>query len=374
MNSPYGGKLINKLVHKVSEHYKNKKSIVISKENELDFYNISDGTFSPLEGFMGKKEFINVLNDNRLLNGSIWTVPIVLDITEEQYDFIKREDVVGLKILSGKIIGYIEVEDIYKHDKNLHIKKLFGTNSRKHPGVSFIYSDRGNLLIHGNIMSITKTCCNPREIRKVFKKKSWRTICGFQTRNIPHRAHEYLQRLAMEYVDGVFIQPIEGWKKPGDFSINSIKKCYRALIKNYYPSNRVYFSTLKTAMRYAGPKEAIFHSIIRKNFGCTHFVIGRDHAGVGEFYKKYEAHELVEKYDEELGIVLLKYAGPFYSKFGDIIATERTYRYRPNDIVEISGTLIREIIRKGGKPSEKILRPEVFEVLTELKENNKLFY
>ena len=373
MNSPYGGKLVNRFSPLAKQVYTNKKHIVISRENELDFYNISDGTFSPLKGFMREKEFISVLNEDRLLNKKVWTVPIVLDITKTQYDFIKMEDIVVLKNHAGKIIGYIEIEDIYKHDKNFHINKLFGTDSRKHPGGNFVHS-RGEFLIHGKIVSVVKTCHNPREIRNVFKRKKWKTICGFQTRNVPHRAHEYLQRLAMEHVDGVFIQPIEGWKKPGDFTIESVKKCYRVLIKNYYPATRVYFNTLKTAMRYAGPREAIFHAIIRKNFGCTHFIVGRDHAGVGNFYKNYEAHKLAEKYEKELGITIFQYAGPFYSKYGDIIATERSYRHKPNDVVEISGTLIREIIKKGKRPSEKILRPEIFDILMQLKKDHRLFY
>ncbi|HDM23022.1 MAG TPA: sulfate adenylyltransferase, partial [Methanomicrobia archaeon] len=284
MNEPHGGKLIYSVLSerersKIMEQEDEFQKIVINDELVKDVKNIGFGIYSPLKGFLNEEEFESVIDCMRLPNGVAWSIPIVLDTDEDV------EDEILLISKEGKVIALMNVTDIYGYNKEYFVENVFRTKDKNHPGVSDIYNMKKKL-IGGEIKLIDTEKepfynynLDPKETRILFRELGWETIVAFQTRNPPHRGHEYLQKCALEIVDGLFINPVVGKKKPGDFKDEVILKSYEILIENYFPKNRVIMSILPTKMRYAGPREAIFHAIVRKNFGCTHFIVGRDHAG-----------------------------------------------------------------------------------------------
>jgi len=258
----------------------------------------------------------------------------------------------------------MDVRDTYSPDKRKAAKHIFGTLSKNHPGVAKFLS-AGDTFLGGDIWLVRKNSypfhgfnLTPSQVRAMVRLKKWDTIAGFQTRNIPHRAHEFLQKIGLSLVDGILIHPIIGWKKKGDFNPEVIIKSYQILIRHYYPKDKVIFSGLATAMRYAGPLEAVFHAIIRKNFGCTHFIVGRDHAGVGGFYDKYAAHRIFDKFPD-LGIVPLLLNGPYYCKRCMSVVSDKICPHQGKHDIEISGTLIRDMIKKHKRIPEYYLRKEI---------------
>jgi sulfate adenylyltransferase len=336
--------------------------ININSEILQDIINIHTGLFYPLDGFMDSKDYRSVVDDMKLGSGEIWTIPITLDIEKPT-----TKDVLEL-FYKQKKVAIIEVEDIYKI-KDEDIKKIYGTTDINHPGVKKELS-RYKYRVGGKVTlldeSLAKDALNPTKTKEYFKQMGWKTIAGFQTRNIPHRAHEYLHRLALEFCDALFINPLVGWKKQGDFSEEAVESGYKALIDNYYTNLNIYFDTLKTPMRYAGPKEAIFHAIIRKNLGCTHFIIGRDHAGVGEYYGKYEAQELAKKLQPDLDIKILTFKEPYHCNICDQIVSENCCGH--TDIEKISGTQVRNMLNNGIIPSKNMIRDEVAKNIIKLKQ------
>jgi len=335
----------------------------INEEILQDIINISTGLFAPLDGFMDSKDYRSVVDDMCLANGTVWTIPITLDS-----NYMVKDDIIEL-VYNSEIVASIEVEDIYKV-KDEDIKKIYGTTNIKHPGVKKEIN-RGRYRIGGKVTLIKKelikNSLDPQKTKHYFKEQGWNTIAGFQTRNIPHRAHEYLHRLALEFCDALFINPLVGWKKKGDFSEDAVEIGYKALIDNYYTNLNIYFDTLKTPMRYAGPKEAIFHAIIRKNLGCTHFIIGRDHAGVGEYYSKYEAQELALKLQDKLDIKILTFKEPFFCSKCDQIVSENCCGHK--NITKISGTKVRKMLSDGTIPPKEFIRDDVAKKIINLKEN-----
>ena len=336
--------------------------IKIDNETLQDLINIESGLFAPLNGFMDSKDYKSVVNDMHLYNGSVWTIPITLEINN--INEIKN-DKLDL-VYDGKKVGEIEVEDVYKIEEK-DILKVFKTLDANHPGVKKELS-RSKFRVGGKIKltdnTLLKNELNPAKTKKLFSKH--KSIVGFQTRNIPHRAHEYLHRLGLEFCEALFINPLVGWKKKGDFSEKAVIAGYKALIENYYSNLNVYFDLLKTHMRYAGPREAIFHAIIRKNLGCTHFIIGRDHAGVGNYYGKYEAHELAKTLQKDLDIILLLFKEPFYCPKCEQIVSENCCGH--GEIERISGTKIRKMLQEKQIPPQKYLRKEVAEAILKLDE------
>jgi len=336
--------------------------IHITEETLQDLINIEVGLFAPLKGFMDSKDYKSVVDDMKLSDGTVFTIPITLEIDDINLIKKDKEDL----IYKGKKIGEIEIEDIYKVEEK-DILKVYKTLDPNHPGVKKELS-RSKYRVGGKTKVIDKTllknALNPNETKKIFSK--YTTITGFQTRNIPHRAHEYLHRLALEFTDALFINPLVGWKKKGDFSEKAVEIGYKALIDNYYKGLNVYFKTLKTPMRYAGPREAIFHAIIRKNLGCTHFIIGRDHAGVGNYYGKYEAQELAKELQKDLDITILTFKEPFYCPKCDMIVSENCCKHE--NVEKISGTKIRQMLSSGIIPPSKYLRKEVAEAVINLGE------
>ncbi len=369
MIAPHGGKLVERLdfSDRAREEAMELPRLSITLDEARDLGNIAHGVFSPLEGYMAREDFEDVLEEGRLANDLPWTIPIVKDVDEKDVEMLLREDEVSL-FYGDMPIATLKVEEIYPYDRKEYAQRVFGTTSIEHPGVANLMNKKEHL-VGGKITLVNDAPTDfpqyklwPKETRVLFKEKGWKTVVGFQTRNAPHIGHEYVQKTALTFVDGLFINPLIGKKKRGDFKDEVIIAAYEALFKHYYPKNSATLGILETEMRYAGPREAIFHAIMRKNFGCTHFIVGRDHAGVGNFYGPYEAQEIFYDYPD-LGITPLFFRSFFYCKKCGTVVNEKICPHGPEYHVNFSGTKIREMLIKGEKPPEIMMRPEVAEVI-----------
>lgn len=375
---PHGGKLVNRLLKgKAREEAlikaRSLKSINVSSRIISDIELIAVGAFSPLEGFMGKEDYDSVIENMRLKNGLPWSIPITLPVSEEEATGLEEGDELSLLDEDGNIIATLIFEEKYLYDKEREAENVYGTSDLAHPGVSVLYS-QGSILLGGRISLINrpqdiefpKYTLDPSQTREIFKNKGWRTIVAFQTRNPIHRAHEYLQKCALEMVDGLLIHPIVGETKSDDIPAHVRIKCYEELLEKYYPKDRSLLAVLRTAMRYAGPKEAIFHAIVRKNYGCTHFIVGRDHAGVGNYYGTYDAHKIFDSFNhDEIGITPLFFDHAFYCKRCNGMATTKTCPCPPENHVHLSGTKVRELLKNKQQLPVEFTRPEVAKILME---------
>lgn len=343
----------------------------INSRQYLELRNISIGSFAPLNGFMTEAEFISVVNSLRLPSGAPFPLPVVLDLTDAQRSECESAEDLEL-VLDGTVVGRVIPSSYFTCDKPAVALQVFGTQDTAHPGVNH-FLGMGNWFVGGKVelgdpypMEFSQYEMSPAESRAYFQEKGWETVTGFQTRNVPHRAHEYLLRLALERTEGLFVQPLVGRKKLGDYAPLAILTAYRTLIDEFLPGDRIALGVLSTAMRYAGPREALFHAIIRRNYGCTHFIVGRDHAGVGNYYDKYAAHELVSRFEGELGIEILKFHGPFYCQLCDGIVTERTCPHvvtHPESTQQISGTDMRAILSEERECPAELMRPRVLSAI-----------
>ncbi len=376
-NQPHGGTLINRTINGNAAEWQRQNAdlprITLNARQLSDLYLIGNGGLSPLAGFMGAADYKNVVENKRMARGLAWTIPVVLAVADNQADSFKPGQKALLVNASNQPVGAIHITEKYARDHENEARKVYGTPEDKHPGVAAIYRE-GKWLLAGDVDVLPKPedpdyaghQLTPAEVRAAMTAKGWNTMVGFQTRNPVHRAHEYIQKCALETVDGLLLHPLVGETKSDDIPAEVRMKCYRALLDNYYPKDRTLLSTLPAAMRYAGPREAIFHSIMRKNYGCTHFIVGRDHAGVGNYYGTYDAQKIFLEFTrEELGIQPMFFENSFYCKACDGMASEKTCPHNGDSRLILSGTKVRDLLRAGQPLPKEFSRPEVAAILIE---------
>jgi sulfate adenylyltransferase len=374
--SPHGkNKLVDRFVVSDKKNMQDMYTLQVSNELRNDIENIADGIFTPLEGFVGEDEFQSIVKRGRLSNGLAWTVPIILDIDEQEAHNMKDAGEIALATKeSNEKFAILHVEEVYSFDKIACAKSIYQTDDIKHPGVEKMVNMK-DMLVGGKVdvtkrieqSPLRKYRMTPAETRAEISRKGWKSVVGFQTRNVPHVAHEMLQKAALNLYDGLLVNPLIGKKKQGDFKDELILSTYLALIDSYYPKQMVIFVTLHTDMRYAGPKEAIHHAIMRKNFGCSHFIVGRDHAGVGNYYHPFAAHEIFKDYTD-LEIEPLFFPAFYYCKRCLMYSNERNCPHGPEFREELSGTSMRKMVSSGEMPANHLMRPEVAKIIVSFTE------
>jgi sulfate adenylyltransferase len=371
-SKPHGGRLVNRIK---SMDAGGLDKIMVDNRSALDLELIGVGAYSPLQGFMGREDYEWVLTQMRLSNDGLpWPIPITLSVDEEIASTLVEGDDYAL-IPKGEVepLATLHLEEKYAFDKKKEAELVYKTTEKAHPGVNYLYN-RGSVQLGGKIRllrhieytDLLDYRFNPVETRKIFAERGWKTVVGFQTRNPIHRAHEYIQKSALEMVDGLFIHPLVGETKSDDIPADVRIRCYETMIENYYPKDRVFLGVFPAAMRYAGPREAVFHALVRKNYGCTHFTVGRDHAGVGDYYGSFDAHKIFQEFDpQEIGIVPLFFDNVFYCRGCDNMASFKTCPHEAVDRVTLSGTKVREILANGEHLPKEFTRPEVSKILLE---------
>lgn len=374
---PHGGKLVNAFVagsaaDALRERARSMPQIHLADRRLSDLEMIGCGAFSPIDGFMKRADYDHVVVNKRMANGLPWTIPITLAVTSDEAENLEIDSEVALVDKFENILAILQLEEIYRYDREREARLVYNTTDEAHPGVRNLYR-RGDVHLGGRIQVLQERVdqtfkehrLTPEHTRREFASRGWRKIVGFQTRNPIHRAHEYITKCALETMDGLLIHPLVGATKDDDIPAEVRMKCYQVLMDNYYPKDRVMLAVLPAAMRYAGPREAILHALIRKNYGCTHFIVGRDHAGVGNYYGTYDAQYIFDEFEpHELGITPMLFDNAFYSPTVGSMATEKTAPVGAEKLT-LSGTKVRQMLMDGQAPPPEFTRPEIAQVLIE---------
>ncbi len=374
--APHGGQLVNLMVEGPEKEALRARAttlptVRLSARALSDVELLASGGYSPLEGFMTEADYRDVVAEMRLISGLVWPMPITLSVSREEAAGLHEGAEIALADEAGEVLAVLELAEKFGYDKAEEARQVYRTEDEAHPGVAAVYAQGevrlgGRLRVlalpqHGDFPEYRLT---PAQTRAAFAERGWRTVVGFQTRNPVHRAHEYIQKCAMEMVDGLLLHPLVGETKAGDIPSDVRMSCYEVLIQNYFPLDRVVLSVNPAAMRYAGPREAVFHAMVRKNFGCSHFIVGRDHAGVGQYYGTYDAQRIFDEFaPTDLGIAPMFFDHTFYCKKCDGMASAKTCPHDQEDRVALSGTQVREMLQGGLAPPTEFSRPEVADVL-----------
>ncbi|MEK6674273.1 MAG: sulfate adenylyltransferase [Planctomycetota bacterium] len=366
---PHGGKLVDRSGTK--ETKTPALPIQLTERQQCDFEMIASGAMSPLTGFVGEKDYHRICDEMKLADGALWPIPITCAVAKQIADQVTVGDKVALLDDAKRLLGYLTVSEKFTQDKKKQAAKAFGTEDAAHPGVKVVY-DEGDVCLAGPIDAVTPRHdpmftahrLTPAQTRAAFQKREWKTVVAFQTRNPIHRAHEYITKCAQEIVDGLLIHPLMGATKEGDIPAEVRMKCYEVLIKNYYHHDHTMLAVMPAAMRYAGPREAILHAIMRQNYGCSHLIVGRDHAGVGTYYGTYAAQEIFDSLPSgSLHITPLKFEHTAWSKKQGGMVSGKTFPAIEGDQISLSGTKVREMLLKGERPPVEFTRPEVADIL-----------
>jgi sulfate adenylyltransferase len=374
----HGGRLINRELTGVEretllERVPAMPRLTLKAREISDLEMIANGAFSPLEGFMCEEDYIAVRGNKHLASGLPWTIPITLSATDDFAATLKEGNDVALFAADDHLLGVLHLEQKYRYDKQREAERVYLTTETAHPGVAALY-EQGDWLLGGKVSLLNRPRnpqfpayrLDPQQTREAFKKKGWRRVVAFQTRNPIHRAHEYIIKCALEVVDGLLLHPLVGETKSDDIPAPVRMNCYEAMLEHYFPRTRTMLAVNPAAMRYAGPREAVFHAIIRKNYGCTHFIVGRDHAGVGNYYGTYDAHYIFNEFDaEQLAITPMFFDHSFYCRRCDAMASNKTCPHDSTEHVTLSGTRVRELLAQGEMPPREFSRPEVAAILIE---------
>jgi sulfate adenylyltransferase len=371
--APHGGVLVDRHIPEPPQwQEQGLKSLQLSARTASDLELIANGAFSPLIGFMHQTDYLSVVKNMRLANGLPWSLPVTLPVSREKAASLQLGQTIVLIRPDGTPAGFLWLEEKYEYDKLQEARLVYGTEDQAHPGVAALY-EQGEVLLAGPVEVFSRPTPaalfapyyrGPAETRQSFIDKGWQRVVAFQTRNPVHRAHEYIQKSAMEIVDGLLLHPLVGETKSDDIPAEVRMECYKVLLENYYPANRVLLSVFPAFMRYAGPREAIFHAIVRKNYGCSHIIIGRDHAGVGNYYDTYAAQHIFKAFrPEELDITPLYFENTFYCQRCGNVASTKTCPHPTEAQLSLSGTRVRAMLSAGEYPPEEFTRPEVAAIL-----------